>query len=300
VKKEKSNFKILLNQLRLHQWSKNLLLFVPALASHLIMKSSVFINIVIGFFAFSMLASSIYVFNDILDIDYDRKHPNKKTRPIAVGDLSIFSAYAIMLVCFLLGILAAQYLGITFFLVAISYILLNLLYSFYLKKTIILDVILLMLFYTLRLIAGHMPDAIPFSPWLLSFSIFLFFSLGLLKRYVDTIIMREHNASLISRHGYFIEDGNILMALGVGSGLVSSLVLILYTGSEQVQKYYNTPMILVALAPVILYWISRIWLLAERGWIKSDPVLFAVKDKVTYAVAIMFLAILLLAKYFRI
>jgi 4-hydroxybenzoate polyprenyltransferase len=297
VKKEKSSFNILLKQLRVYQWSKNLLLFVPALTSHQLLSSGVFMNAIQGFFAFSLLASSIYVLNDIVDIDYDRKHPKKKNRPIAAGDLSIFRAYVYMLFCFLAGIFLSFNLGTTFLMVAGVYIALNLLYSFYLKKVIILDVIILMSFYALRLIAGHVPDAVPLSPWLLSFSIFLFFSLGLLKRYVDTIVIRENNATLLSGRGYSINDDHMLISLGVGSGLISGLVLILYTGSEQVMQFYKTPMVLVGISPIMLYWISRMWLLASRGIIESDPVFFAVKDKVTYAVAIMFLTIMFLAKY---
>ena len=300
LKKEKSDFYILLKQLRIYQWSKNLLLFIPALASHQLLSFGVFMNAMQGFFAFSLLASSIYTFNDIVDIDHDRKHPKKKNRPIAAGDLSIFSAYGYMLFCLLAGVFLSFNIGATFLMVAGIYITLNLLYSFFLKKIIILDVIILMSFYTIRLIAGHVPDAIPLSPWLLSFSIFLFFSLGLLKRYVYTIVIRENNATLLSGRGYSINDDHILMSLGVGSGLISSLVLILYTGSDQVIGFYTTPTVLVGLSPVILYWISRMWLLAERGLIKNDPVLFAVKDKNTYAVVIIFLAIMFFAKYFSV
>ena len=155
-----------------------------------------------------------------------------------------------------------------------------------------------MFFYTLRLIAGHVPDAIPLSSWLLSFSIFLFFSLGLLKRYVETIVIHENSASLLSGRGYSIDDGNMLMSLGVGSGLVSALVLILYTGSEQVQQFYATPMIMVALTPIMLFWISRMWLMAERGLITSDPVLFALKDTSSYVVVFCFLSIMLISRYF--
>lgn len=289
--------RVLFRQLRIHQWSKNILLFIPALASHQLMKPGVFINAFTGFITFSLLASSIYVLNDIVDVNHDRKHPKKKNRPIAAGDLSMFSAYAVLSVCFLAGGGLALGFGTTFIFVATLYIVLNLLYSFYLKKVIILDVILLMSFYTLRLIAGHVPDAIPLSPWLMSFSIFLFFSLGLLKRYVDIIVMRESNLSHISGRGYTIDDGNMLMSLGVGSGLVSALVLILYTGSEQVNLFYATPILLVALAPVMLYWISRMWLMAERGKIKSDPVLFALKDTHSFVVALCFLSLLIISKY---
>lgn len=297
IKKEKSNFYILLKQLRIYQWSKNLILFIPALASHQLFSFGVFMNAMQGFLAFSLLASSVYALNDIVDIDHDRKHPKKRNRPIAAGELSIFSAYGYMLFCLLAGVFLSFNIGTAFLMVASIYITLNLLYSFYFKKVIILDVIILMSFYTIRLIAGHVPDAIPLSPWLLSFAIFLFFSLGLLKRYVDTIVIRGNDATLLSGRGYSINDDQMLMSLGVGSGLISSLVLILYTGSDQVMRFYATPMVLVGLSPVMLYWISRIWLLASRGIIESDPVIFALKDKVSYAVAIIFLVIMFLANY---
>jgi 4-hydroxybenzoate polyprenyltransferase len=296
VKKEKSLFRLIIKQLRVHQWSKNILLFVPAAASHQLFAAGVFMNALQGFIAFSLLASSIYILNDIVDIDHDRYHPNKKNRPIASGDLSIFNASGLLLVCFIGWAFLAFDLGQLFLVVSGIYIALNLLYSFSLKRIIILDVILLMFFYTLRLIAGHVLDAIPLSPWLLAFTMFLFFSLGLLKRYVDIIIMRENNA-LIGGRGYLIDDGNMLMSLGVSSGLISALVLILYTGSDQVREFYSTPLILIALTPVMLYWISRMWLMAERGKIISDPVLFAIKDKHTYIIIFCFLLIILFSKY---
>ena len=297
MKRGNSITTVLIKQLRVYQWPKNLLLFVPALVSHQIMMPGIFINALTCFIAFSMLASSIYVLNDIVDVDHDRKHPKKKNRPIAAGNLSMFSAYAVLSACFLAGGWIALGLGTTFIFVTTLYIILNLLYSFYLKKVIILDVILLMSFYTLRLIAGHIPGEIPLSPWLLSFSIFLFFSLGFLKRYVDIIVMRDNNESFLSGRSYSIDDSNILMSIGVASGLVSTLVLILYTGSEEVQQIYATPILLVALAPVMLYWISRMWLMAERGKIKSDPVLFAVKDPHSYVVAFCCLSLMFISKY---
>jgi len=295
VKKEKSIIEILLKQLRVHQWSKNMLLFVPALLSHQLLEPGVFLNALCSFIAFSLLASSIYVLNDIIDVDYDRKHPMKKNRPIAAGDLSMLRAYAVLLVCFLIGGWMAMLLGTTFLFVMAVYIILNLLYSLYFKRIIILDVLLLMSFYTLRIIAGHIPDTFPFSPWLLSFSVFLFFSLAFLKRYVNIIL--ENNVSTKNGTGYSINDSNILKSFGVGSGIISTLVLILYTGSEQVQPFYLTPMILIFLAPIMLYWICRIWLLADRGLIKDDPILFAIKDKISYVVAICFLCIMFFSKY---
>ena len=153
-----------------------------------------------------------------------------------------------------------------------------------------------MSFYSLRLIAGHIPNDIPLSPWLLSFSIFIFISLGFLKRYID-INSASNNNLQMSRHNYNINDKNILMTLGIASGLISTLVLILYTGSVEVQKHYNNPMILVTLAPLIIYWISRMWFLADRNKIKNDPVLFAIKDKILYLIIVLFIMILALSKY---
>tara|TARA_Y100001970_G_C14163581_1_gene819967 strand:- start:786 stop:1667 length:882 start_codon:yes stop_codon:yes gene_type:complete len=292
----KHNLLILFRQLRLHQWSKNAILFVPALADHKILQLNILINSIISFFAFSMLASCIYILNDIIDFKYDREHPQKKYRPIANGELSKSTGYILMSICFIIGIFLSLNLGKYFLIISLSYILLNLSYSFYFKTIIILDVVLLMSFYTLRLIAGHIPNNIPLSPWLLSFSIFIFISLGFLKRYIDINTASNNNIQM-NRYDYNINDKNILMTLGIASGLISTLVLILYTGSAEVQKLYNNPMILVTLAPLIIYWISRMWLLADRNEIKSDPVLFAIKDKILYLIIVLFIFILGISKY---
>ncbi|MAH99258.1 MAG: hypothetical protein CMA12_07985 [Euryarchaeota archaeon] len=298
IKNKKSKVKIILNQLRIHQWSKNILLFVPAFASHQLFNASVFTNIIIGFISFSLFASSIYIVNDIVDIDNDRAHPKNKKRPISAGNLPIFQAYFLLFTCLIFGVCFASILGSVFFIIMISYVFLNFLYSFFCKRIIILDVIFLMIFYILRLIAGHAPDKIPLSPWLLAFCMFLFFSLGFLKRYVDTIIIRKNNSLLLKGRGYSIHDGKILVSLGVGSGLLSSLVLILYTTSNQVQGHYSSPLILICLAPLMLYWISRIWLMAERGKIKGDPVLFTIKDLNSYVVAFCGLIVIITAFYY--
>ena len=298
VIKNKSHFmKNIIKELRVHQWVKNLILFIPIFTSHTFLESGFLINTIKSFISFSLLASSIYLFNDIIDLNHDRKHPKNKKRPIASGEIDILLAYIVFISLLLIGFYIAYGLGFNFFSLVLAYILLNLFYSFWLKKIIILDVILLMSFYTLRLIGGHLPNGIPLSPWLLSFTIFLFFSLGLLKRYVDTITMQKNDEKILAGRGYTVNDKNILMALGSGSGLISALVLILYTGSQQVQTLYNSPMILVGLAPILLFWISRLWLIASRGFINSDPVLFAIKDFTTYLVVFCFFVILVLSKF---
>ena len=152
-----------------------------------------------------------------------------------------------------------------------------------------------MSFYTLRIIAGHFPHEIEFSPWLLSFSIFLFFSLGLLKRYIDLKTLQKNSIEIISGRGYKIEDGKILMSLGSCSGLIATLVLILYTGGDQVQRFYQHPIFLVGLSPIMLFWISRIWLLAYRGFINKDPLSFIIKDKISYLILFIFISILFIS-----
>ena len=152
-----------------------------------------------------------------------------------------------------------------------------------------------MCFYTLRIIAGHFPHEIEYSPWLLSFSIFLFFSLGLLKRFVDVKTLQKNNSGIIGGRGYKVEDGKMLMSLGSCSGLISTLVLILYTGGEQVQRFYQYPMFLVSLSPMMLFWISRIWLLADRGIIDKDPLQFIIKDKISYLILFISMSILFIS-----
>jgi len=300
IKSCTSSIKLVFKQLRIHQWSKNILILIPAIASHRFNETSVLIHSLIAFVAFSLFASSIYIINDIADLDNDRLHPDKKNRPIASGKISIFSAYFIMIICLIMGILLSLVLGNEFSFILIIYVLFNLLYTFFLKKIIIIDVLLLMIFYVLRLIAGHISNSIPLSPWLLSFSIFLFFSLGFLKRYVDLINVNTENLSLLKGRAYSVEDSKMLMSIGVCSGLISSMVLTLYTGSEQVQQLYSSPLVLVALSPIMFFWICRIWLFAAKGLINSDPVFFAIKDKVSYGVAIMFLSVMFIAKYIEI
>jgi len=294
-KKNKSIIYIIAKQLRLHQWSKNTLIFVPPLASHQLFNHDILINSLIGFFSFSFIASGIYTINDILDLKHDREHPIKRKRPLASGDLSILGGLFLSMFCIFIGGFLSYSLGSKFIIICITYFILNLFYSFFLKKIIILDVIILMCFYTLRIIAGHFPHEIEYSPWLLSFSIFLFFSLGLLKRFVDVKTLQKNNSGIIGGRGYKVEDGKMLMSLGSCSGLISTLVLILYTGGEQVQRFYQYPMFLVSLSPMMLFWISRIWLLADRGIIDKDPLQFIIKDKISYLILFISMSILFIS-----
>ena len=297
INTNKSIFSSFVRQIRLHQWAKNFIILVPPLASFKISDYGIFKNSLMGFFSFSFLASSIYIMNDIIDLDQDRKHPTKKYRPIANGDLQILYGLLLIITFTAIGLSVATNLGDSFLVVVMLYIFLNIMYTSKIKKMIILDVITLMSFYNLRLIAGHVIDGIPLSTWLLSFSIFLFFSLGLVKRYADIKLMETRGVVSSLGRGYSIVDNNLIFSLGVSSGVIASFVLVLYTSSNQIQQYYSSPMILVSLAPLMLYWISRLWIFASRGIIKNDPVKFTLKDKHTYIVGIAGVVIVLIARY---
>ena len=289
--KNNSGFNIL-NQFRIHQWSKNLLLFVPSISSHKIFQPTHdFTTSLLGFFSFSLAASSIYILNDIIDLNNDRSHPKKAARPLASGSISIVTGLILFLICLFSSLIISISVGQRFFTIIAVYFSLNFFYSKYIKKLLIIDVVLLTLFYTIRIIAGHLMDHISFSSWLLSFSIFFFFSLALLKRYSDLLFLDKKKLNLKTGRGYKSDDASIIQTLGVSSGLISALVLILYTGSEQVQILYQNPIILVGLSPGIIIWISRIWLHAGRGKVDIDPVLYALKDRYSYYIIFYFLTI---------
>ena len=289
----KSNFLSILMQLRVVQWSKNSLLFLPAITSHQIFSKAIILETLLGFISFSFFASFIYIINDIIDIENDRRHDTKKYRPIASGDLSVQSAILLSLICLFIGGLVLLKLNNQFSLIICLYVILNFTYSYYFKRIIILDVLFLISFYALRLLSGHLLTGIEISTWLLSFSVFIFFSLGLLKRYID---IRNLKNNKVDGRGYIVEDINIILGLGISSGLVSSLVLFLYVGSDQVSLLYTSPILLILLVPLFLYWISWIWIMGSRGIINGDPVKFAVSKINTYAVLFCTILIMYLSK----
>ena len=297
IENKKNHVKNIFKQIRIHQWSKNSLIFLPALTSYTFFDKGIFINCCIGFLSFSLIASSIYILNDIIDVNNDRLHHLKRMRPLANGDISIEATLIIFFIFLIIGLKLSHLIGFNFLCIILLYIILNLLYSNFFKKILIADAIMLMLFYLIRIFSGHIPNSIPLSSWLFAFAMFLFFSLGLLKRFIDIDIKNSDSENSLFGRAYSSLDKNIIMSLGISSGIVSALVLMLYTSSESVQIFYNSPFFLILLAPIILYWISKMWLLANRGKINSDPVLFAVKNIDTYLVLMFSLIIVTISKY---
>lgn len=282
--------------LRVHQWAKNVLVLTPVFASHQIANLSLVLQSGLALVSFSLLASSVYILNDCLDLPSDRQHPRKKNRPFASGRLSIPFGLLLAAGCLLGGIFLALALPPLFSLVLGGYLVLTTGYSFYLKQFVMVDVIVLAQLYTLRIYGGGAATGIVPSHWLLTFSLFLFLSLALVKRYTELRLLGQAGDKEMHGRGYWVTDAELIASIGSSSGLVAVLVLALYISSKEVLLLYTHAEILWLVCPVMLYWISRVWMLAYRNRMDDDPVVFAVKDPKSYVMAAMIGAILFFAK----
>jgi 4-hydroxybenzoate polyprenyltransferase len=271
-----------LRSVRIHQWTKNLLIFIPLIMAHKLASEAPLLKAGLAFLAFSLFASATYILNDLIDRERDRKHPKKSARPLASGAVS--PGLALGLIAFLLisGLAASWFLPRPFLWIAGVYSFASILYSLWFKRMILMDVMTLALFYALRIFAGSVACEVPVSSWLLAYSIFIFFSLALLKRYSELKLLTHEEGAFTGR-GYRKGDVEQLAQLGTASGCLSVLVLALYVSSGEVTALYAHPRLLWLLCPIMLYWVSRIWLLAHRGEIPDEPIVFALKDKASYA-----------------
>jgi 4-hydroxybenzoate polyprenyltransferase len=242
---------------------------------------------------FSLCASAGYVLNDLLDLDADRRHPTKRDRPFASGALSI--PLGVTLIAFLLALgLGLGFLFATpaFLLVLSVYLGATAAYSVFLKRQLLIDVIVLAGLYTLRVIAGAAAVSIALTPWLLAFSLFIFLSLAFAKRYSELALTAARQEEQLPRRAYQVGDLDLVLILGSSSGYLSVLVLCLYINSDLVGQLYETPEMLWLLCPILLYWIGRIWFLAKRGELPGDPVAFAVRDPLSYLLGLLAVAVL--------
>jgi 4-hydroxybenzoate polyprenyltransferase len=269
---------VYLKALRLHQWMKNGLVFVPLLLSHLLFDGTAFIQACIAFVAFGLTASAVYVINDLVDLREDRAHPRKRTRPFASGAIPLKHGLVMAPALLTVSALLALLLPLPFAGVLGLYFAMTLGYSFYFKRTMLFDVLVLAGLYTLRIIAGSAALGIPRSFWLLAFSIFLFFSLALVKRYVELADMGAGADARPRGRAYRAVDLDTLSQFGIASGLMAVLVLALYIDSPTVREMYRNPEVIWLLCPLMLYLICRFWFLARRGEMHEDPIIFAIRD----------------------
>jgi 4-hydroxybenzoate polyprenyltransferase len=266
--------------LRLQQWSKNILVFVPVVMSHQFLDAQPMLNALLAFLCFGLVASSIYLMNDVMDLHQDRKHPTKRRRPFASGAIPV--SHGLLLFPILLGIalfLASQ-LPPMFAVTMAVYFALNLGYTFYLKRKLLVDVLALSGCYTLRILAGNAAGPIEISNWLLAFSMFLFLSLALVKRYVelDTVGTEQPDEKRVMGRGYRKGDLDMLSQLGVASGFAAVIVLALFVEGAGKSGLYKHRELIWLVCPIVLYIIGRIWVLAKRRELPDDPIYFIITD----------------------
>ena len=291
--------KTLAKGLRVHQWLKNVLLFVPIFASHRVDAPDLWVDLILAFAAFSLCASMVYILNDLIDLDSDRRHPRKSKRVFAAGQLSILTGIGLAVALGLLSLGLALLVGLPFTGALLLYCVLTSAYSFALKRVLLVDCIVLAGLYTLRIVAGSQAIFQPMSLWLLGFSFFLFLSLSYVKRFteVSSLARSADGAAAdqkIAGRGYLVSDAPILGLLGVGAGYASAVILANYLNSDAVRQMYAEPSLLAGLVPILLFWISWVWLKASRGEMQDDPVIFAIKDRVSQLTGVAFALVVLI------
>ncbi len=278
----KSVLKALINELRPHQWAKNALVVLPVLLAPTVPAPITLGRGLLAAFTFSLCASAGYVFNDLLDLDADRLHPAKAKRPFASGALPIVFGFPLFIALLVVSFaLAVAFLPATFVAMLGLYFVSTLSYSLYLKRLLLIDVLVLAALYTHRILSGGIATGVRVSAWLLGFSMFLFTSLAFAKRYVELHALSDDKQ--IKNRGYFRVDLPMVTSMGTASGYIAALVFMLYVDSSAVRASYRSPTLLWLVLPALLYWLGRIWLLAGRGQMQEDPVKFALKDKKSLA-----------------
>lgn len=276
-------WRTLLKALRVHQWAKNTLIFVPLLASHRVFELPLLWNGLLAFVAFGACASSVYLLNDLLDLPDDRQHPTKRNRPLAAGTLPILHALFLIPGLLVTAFAVALWqLPWQFAAVLAAYYLLTLAYSLWLKRVVMLDVVTLAMLYTVRVIAGAAAMTLAATFWILAFCMFIFLSLAFVKRYTELHDARQKGKKDKSAgRGYYPADFELLASLGGASGYLSVLVLALYINEAASATLYRSPEWMWAACPLLLFWLSRVWLLAHRGQMHDDPIVFALRDSVS-------------------
>ncbi|MBO9688681.1 MAG: UbiA family prenyltransferase [Mitsuaria chitosanitabida] len=278
--------------LRLHQWLKNLLLFMPLLAAHQLSNLQAWSTLALAFVAFSLCASSVYLANDLLDLESDRLHPRKRARPFASGALPVWVGVALAPILLAASAGLASLLDSAFLGWLSLYFGLTCAYSWLLKRLILVDCLTLAVLYTLRVLAGGAAVGLALSFWLLAFSGFLFLSLAFVKRYAELELQRTTGRTKLHGRGYLTSDTSLIQTMGITAGQASVLVLALYLNSDAVTKLYRHPEVVWGAVPVMLFWIHWMWMQAHRGRMHDDPLVFAVKDRTSLFAGLCVAAVL--------
>ncbi|HWF47331.1 MAG TPA: UbiA family prenyltransferase [Bryobacteraceae bacterium] len=283
-----------LKALRVHQYAKNSLIFVPLLTAHTFSTRFIF-NSLLAFFAFCLCASSAYLLNDLIDLRNDRLHPAKRMRPIARGAIPIYQVLVAAPILLSVALFCANAISIPFSAVLLAYVAITLAYSLTLKRRLMVDVVVLATLYTTRVIAGAAALPVIPSEWLLAFSMLVFTCLALVKRYVELALRIDRDLPDPSNRNYRLSDLPIIGALAAASGINAITIFALYVSSPTVSQLYRHPQLLWLLCAILMYWLSRIVILAHRRVVDDDPIIFALRDRNSQICAVCMVAIVLLA-----
>jgi 4-hydroxybenzoate polyprenyltransferase len=290
--------KALVKAVRVHQWAKNLLIFVPLLCSHVLTQPKLLAALA-AFCCFSLTASAAYVVNDLLDIEADRRHPRKSQRPFASGDLSAFAGLAVVAVFLTIALAGARLMHGSFFAWLLFYLVATLSYSWYLKRIALVDVLSLSGLYILRLQAGSAATHTVISHWLTGFSMFLFLSLAIVKRFAELENLRASSSTPKNGRGYLLADLSQLRSFGTASAFAAVVVFANYISGRDVIHLYHEPGRLWLIMPLMILWLCRVWLLASRGELDEDPVAFALTDRMSQLIGVAVLMIAWMAQPLR-
>jgi 4-hydroxybenzoate polyprenyltransferase len=295
---EEGGLAVWLRAFRVHQWLKNLLLFVPLLTAFSFFDVWKLVTTVIAFFAFSFAASASYVFNDLWDLDNDRAHPRKRQRPFASGRIPIAQGVVAAGVSLVVALLLASAVSKNFLYMLLLYLAITSAYSWVLKERALIDVLTLSLLYTLRILAGSVAIGIPSSSWQLAFSAFIFLSLALVKRCAELVSLEQTGQGSAPGRDYRVTDLAVLWPLGVGSALSAVVVFGLFISTDETRARYATPELLWLVALGLVYWLARLWIKTSRGKMDDDPMVYAVEDSGSLMAVSFMIAVTLIAHFF--
>lgn len=277
--------------IRAHQWLKNALIFVPLLTAFSFVDVSKLVSVIAAFIAFSLTASATYICNDLVDLESDRRHPRKRKRPMASGVISIpqaiLAAFALMSV----GLVISYLISVQFLAILVAYIVLTTAYSLVLKRYVLIDVLMLAVLYTVRILAGAIALEVSISVWLLAFSLLTFYSLAILKRCAELVSLQQIQRDATAGRDYRVTDLAALWPLGIGASLASIVVFCLFIQAAETQSRYLTPTLLWGVVLAMLYWLSRLWIKTSRAEMHDDPLVYAIMDRgcrVTIAAMVVF------------
>ena len=298
IETKKSKFEIFKSVIRIKQWIKNILIFVPLIAAQAFTLEN-YIQCLYAFVSFSMIASGVYIFNDLLDIRVDRHHEIKKNRVFASGEMQLETGFVIGVLLWIIGFILTSAINTSFLWALVVYSILTSLYSIKLKKIPIIDLCTLSILYTLRIWSGSVANEIQLSVWLLALSIFLFYSLACVKRLGELSNNKLTGRLTIKDRGYDIKDIPIVQSMAVSTGNAATIVFALYLNSTEIVKYYSYPPALWVIWLVLLYWVNYIIFMANRGKINEDPVIFAIKNKISIICGFLIIIFMIIGIFYE-